>query len=77
MKKKSNPTWDISVLCFLLGIILIICALAVQGITEKPKAAIIETKNFFQLADELCFEKRFIGPAVVVVNGKKITVLCR
>lgn len=77
MKIKSKLWLDFSIICFLLGFMAIVIALYDEIFTENPQAELKESPKNFQLADKLCSEEGLIGPSVMVVNGKKITVLCR
>lgn len=77
MKIKSKLWLDISIICSLLGFMAIVIFLFDDTSIEKPEEKLKETIKGFQLADKLCSDKGLIGPSVMAVNGKKITILCR
>ncbi len=77
MKIKSKLWVDVPIVCCLLGFMAIVIYIYNEKPIEKPKEKLTETTKGFQLSDKLCGENGFIGPSVMVVNGKKITILCR
>lgn len=81
MKIKSKLWVDVSVICCLVGFMSLVIAFHdyrfSENPKEKPELELKESPKNFQLADKLCGEEGLIGPSVMIVDGKKITILCR